>query len=210
MAKGTTKRSSRPAPDPAEAILDAALRLAGERGWAALSMAEIADAAGLSLGEVHRHFRCKAQIVCAFIARIDRIVLDGTDPDIGEEPVKDRLFDLVMRRLDALRPHKPAVQALARELMRRPPAAALVAAGPLLASLQWMLTAARIEPWGPLQPLQVKGFALIYLTVLRVWLNDEGEDQAKTMAALDKALSRADSLVGRFRSGRHRAAAEPA
>jgi AcrR family transcriptional regulator len=209
MAKRTTRRS-RPAPDPADAIVDATLRLAGERGWRGLSMAEIADAAGLSLSEVHRHYRCKAQILCAFMARIDRQVLDGTDPEIAAEPVRDRLFDLVMRRLDALKPYKPGVQALARALMRRPPAAALVAAGPLMASLQWMLTAARIEPWGPLQPLQLKGFALIYLSVLRVWLADDGEDQAKTMAALDKALRRADALVGRFRPGRRREAAETA
>ena len=109
-----------------------------------------------------------------------------------------------------LRPHKDAVRALAREAMRLPPAGLALAAGPLRTSLQWMLAAARVEPWGALQPLQLKGLGLVYLSVLRVWLADDGEDQARTMAALDKALSRADSLAGRLRPRRSSEAAAEA
>lgn len=203
MAKRATRKSTRrPAPAPADAIIDATLRLAATRGWCAPSLAEIAAEAGMEPAELHRHFRCKAQILCAFTARVDQQVLDGTDPDIADEPVKDRLFDVIMRRLDALRPHKDAIRALAREALRTPPAALALAAGPLRNSLQWMLAAAKVESWGPLRPLQVKGLGLVYLSVLRVWLDDDGEDQARTMAALDKALSRADALAGRFRSRR--------
>lgn len=207
MAKRATRKA---APEPRDAIIDAALRLAASEGWCAPSLADIAAEAGMTPAELHKHFRCKSQILCAFTRRIDQQVLDGTDPDIADEPVKDRLFDLIMRRLDALGPHKDAIRALAREALRTPPAAVALAAGPLRESLQWMLAAAKIEPWGPFQPLQVKGLGLIYLSVLRTWLDDDGEDQAKTMAALDKALSRADSLVGRFRPRRRTEIDEPA
>jgi len=37
----------------------------------------------------------------------------------------------------------------------------------------------------------------LYARVFRTWLNDEA-DQAKTMAALDKALDRFERLAGRF------------
>jgi hypothetical protein len=64
-----------------------------------------------------------------------------------------------------------------------------------------MLEAARIQPWGLLASLQLKGLGLLYLSVLRVWLRDEGEDKAQTMAALDKALGRVDSILGSLRRG---------
>jgi hypothetical protein len=64
-----------------------------------------------------------------------------------------------------------------------------------------MLEAARIQPWGLAAPLQLKGLGLVYLSVFRVWLNDDGEDLAKTMAALDKALGRVENLMGALRRG---------
>ena len=44
--------------------------------------------------------------------------------------------------------------------------------------------------------IRVKGLAAIYLSVLRVWLNDDSEDMAQTMSALDRALRRAEFLLG--------------
>jgi AcrR family transcriptional regulator len=206
MAKQSTRRGrAQPPPaDPQAQIVDALMRVVALQGWRETRLGDVAEEAGLPLAELHRHFLSKGAILCAFLRRIDQQVLDGTDPDIAAEPVRDRLFDVLMRRLDALRPHKAGVRRLGRDLLRCPPAAAAFAAGPMAASLQWMLTAARIEPWGPLQPLQVKGLGLIHLSVLRVWADDDSEDQSKTMAALDKALDRADRLVGRLRRGRRR------
>jgi hypothetical protein len=43
--------------------------------------------------------------------------------------------------------------------------------------------------------------ALIYLATLGVWLRDESEDKARTMAALDKQLRRAEALVLRLPTG---------
>ena len=44
--------------------------------------------------------------------------------------------------------------------------------------------------------VKVKGLAAIYMSVLRVWLNDDSEDMAKTMSALDRALRRAECIIG--------------
>ncbi|MBC8239538.1 MAG: hypothetical protein H8E30_03580, partial [Alphaproteobacteria bacterium] len=117
------------------------------------------------------------------------------------EPVRDRLFDVIMRRLDALAPYRDGIAAVARDLRREPGTLACLAAGPGRRSLQWMLEAARIQPWGLLAPLQLKGLGLVYLSVLRVWLHDDGEDLAHTMAALDKALGRVESVLGTLRRG---------
>jgi hypothetical protein len=41
----------------------------------------------------------------------------------------------------------------------------------------------------------VQALTALYLFVLRTWLGDDGDDHAKTMAALDKGLKRAEMLA---------------
>ena len=110
---------------------------------------------------------------------------------------RDRLFDLLMRRFDALKPHRGAIAALWRELPRDPLAGAPLA--PALArSMAWMLEAAGAPPRRPFGPVRVKLLAGIHLSVMRVWLQDDSEDLGRTMASLDRALKRwAPMLEGR-------------
>ncbi len=42
------------------------------------------------------------------------------------------------------------------------------------------------------------GLTGIYLKVLKVWCDDESRDLSKTMAALDKALERGESVADTF------------
>ncbi len=191
--------------DPVEVrIIKCAMSLAAVQGWQDTTMADIADEAGLNLGELRRLYSSKTAILAGLIRLTDDLVLRGSDADIAAEPPRDRLFDVIMRRLDALAPYRAGLAEVARDLPREPAAMACLAAGPMRRSLQWTLEAARIQPWGPLAPLQLKGLGLIYLSVLRVWLNDEGEDLAHTMATLDKALGRVDSVLGALRRGPRR------
>ncbi len=53
-------------------------------------------------------------ILAAHMKEIDRAVLAGGDADMAEEPPRERLFDVLMRRLEALAPHKAAVRSLMR------------------------------------------------------------------------------------------------
>ena len=195
-AKGTTKK---PPTSPEIRIVHAAMSLAAVQGWQDTTMADIADQAGLKLAELQKQFTSKNAVLAGLMQLADDAVLRGSDDGMAEEPVRDRLFDVIMRRLDALAPYKDGLGAVTRDLRRDPASLACLAAGPGQRSLQWMLEAARIQPWGLAAPLQRKGLGLVYLGVLRVWLNDDGEDQAKTMAALDKALSRVDSILGALR-----------
>ncbi len=67
--------------DPAGRIIDATLELAAIEGWSGLSMAQIAEAAGLTLAELHASFPSKGCLLEAFIRRVD------DKPEI----IKDRL-----------------------------------------------------------------------------------------------------------------------
>ena len=68
-----------------------------------------------------------------------------------------------------------------------------------------MLEAAHISASGMAGIVRTKGLAAIYLAVMPVWLNDDSEDMAATMATLDKRLGQAESLLVlcRFRGRRN-------
>lgn len=172
-------------------ILDTALKLVGERGWRDVQLGEIADAANVSLADLHRRYHSKRAILVAFIRRIDEAVLAGgveADPD---ETPRDRLFEILMRRFDALTPYKPAIAALSRELPRDP-ATALALAPVFAESMSWMLAAAGLSPQGLRALATTKGLMAVWAATLRVWLEDDSPDMAQTMAALDRNLGRAE------------------
>ena len=56
----------------------------------------------------------------AHIKEIDRTVLAGGDADMAEEPARERLFDVLMRRLEALAPYKDAVRSIMCSARRNP------------------------------------------------------------------------------------------
>lgn len=175
---------------PLERLVDAALKLASERPWARITLGEIAAEAALSLAELHEAAPAKSHIVRAFLRRIDAAVLAGPAPDLSE-PARDRLFDVLMRRFDALKPHKAAVASIVDGLSRDP-VQALCGWPALLRSMSWMLEAAGLDASGIKGALRARGLALVWLTGLRTFLTDSSEDLSATMAALDQALKRAE------------------
>jgi AcrR family transcriptional regulator len=195
--------STRAASD--DAIIDAAMELAASKGWSSTTLVDIADAAGLSFGQLYDRFRSKGAIFEAFVRRIDHATLAGAETAAHDESVsvRDRLFELFMRRFDALNAYKPAVAALARDLMFRP-LASLCVAGRLARSMAWLGSAAGVPTAGPLGVLRVKALVAVYLYVMRVWLRDDSTDHAKTMAVLDKALQRAEMLAQSVPAGLRR------
>jgi hypothetical protein len=73
---------------------------------------------------------------------------------------------------------------------RRHPSLALAFNGLAVRSQRWMLTAANLDAAGPRGILRAQGLALLFVGVLRTFVDDEDEGMARTMAALDRALSR--------------------
>ncbi|HLI13067.1 MAG TPA: TetR family transcriptional regulator [Alphaproteobacteria bacterium] len=195
MAK--TKRTAKPAKsasstDRREHVVARALELAAERGWRHLSLGEIAEAAGLSLAELYELYPSKGAILAAFTRQIDAAALAG---GVAEgESARDRLFEMLMRRFEALRPHKRAVEAILRE-SGADPLNALCGAMRLARSMTWMLEAAGLESRGLMGRARVNGLAMVYAATMRAWLNDDTADMSRTMAVLDRRLRRAESLV---------------
>lgn len=168
-------------------IVDAFMELLAERGFHGVSLAEVATRAGVPLSTFREAYSGKLAILADFSRRIDLVVLEGEGAEGGT--ARDRLFDAMMRRFDALASYRPAMRRLARSARTDLPLAAALHS--LTArSQKWMLAAAGIERSGPVGRLLVEGSVIAYADAMRVWLDDEDSGLSATMAALDKALQR--------------------
>ena len=185
-----------PKSSPKDALIEALMELAGERVWEDISISDIAARANLSLADFRDHYPSKGAILAGFSRKIDRIVLDKTSNDLADEPAKERLFDVLMRRLDALAPYKHGLDGVAEWLARAPMAAASVNRLEVN-SMRFMLEAAGIESEGPVGAIKVQGLALLWARVLRAWFRDDDPGLSTTMALLDKELERGGKFVAR-------------
>ena len=196
MAKRSTASKSKAKPaTPRDRILNAALALAERSGWRGTSLAAIAGEAGLPLHEVYAEFRSRSAILWGLMARTDEQVLAGTGAPDPEETPRDRLFEVLMRRFDALKPQRAALKQIGRDLLTDPPLA-LCAAPALLRSMAWTLEAAGISSAGARGRFRTRALTALYLCVSRTFIEDESADLAKTMAALDRRLSQAGPWLG--------------
>jgi len=182
--------------DVRERLLRSALALAAAGGWHSASLGKVASDAGVPLAEAYAVFPTRLSLLGGLLSRTDERVLADGPADIDDTP-RDRLFDVLMRRFDALAADRDGMRAIVRD-MPGDPLNALLLAPCFAASMAWMLEAAGLPATGIGGALRVKGLAVVYLATLRTWLDDDSIDMAKTMATLDRNLQRADSLARRL------------
>jgi AcrR family transcriptional regulator len=193
-ANGTPTGHDRASSDR-DKIVAAFLALLAEHPIETIGFADIAARAQVSLAALRGEFGSLLAIYAAHVEHVDRKVLAGGDADMAQEPPRERLFDVLMRRLEALAPHKAAVRSLLRSV-RRNPGLAVALNRLAVRSHQWMLTAAGIKASGPRGMLRAQGAALMFAGVLRTFVDDDDPGLARTMAALDRALARGQRWAG--------------
>jgi AcrR family transcriptional regulator len=170
-------------------IVAALMTLLAEQRFEQIGFNEIAARSGVSLATIRSEFGSKIAMLAAHAKELDRKVLAEHSPDMADEEPRERLFDVLMRRLEILAPHKPAVRSLLRSATRNP-GLAFPLNGLAVRSQQWMLTAADIDAAGPRGMVRAQGLAMLFASVLRTWVRDDDPGLARTMAELDRALAR--------------------
>ncbi len=179
------------------ALIASAFQLVASRGWNRLSVWDAAKAADLDPAVARRRFPSRASILLRLGALADETVLSAP----AEDPtVRERLFDLLMRRFDALNPYRDGIAALLSGLPADP-ATALLLALATRRSMGWMLEAAGEPVAGCKGHLKRDGLILVWSATVRVFVKDTSTDLSATMAALDKALDRAAQAVGWLEQG---------
>ncbi|MCO6416579.1 TetR family transcriptional regulator [Siccirubricoccus sp. KC 17139] len=166
-------------------------------GWHGVTMRRIAAASGVAPAEIRR--RCPGPLALLGLhGRVtDQEVLEGTMAD-PTSTARDRLFDVIMRRIDAMQPHRAGVLRLLQDV-RRDPLLGLVLLASLPRSMAWMLEAAEISTAGLPGLARANGLTAVWLATIRAWEKDPSPDLGATMAALDKALDRAEQVARSLR-----------
>jgi len=116
--KSAARPTSRGSKSERERIIEAFMALLAEKPIERIDFAEIAKSAHVSLSDLRGIFASTLAILAAQMREIDRAVLAGGDAELTDEPPRERLFDVLMRRLEVLAPHKAAVRSLMRSASR--------------------------------------------------------------------------------------------
>lgn len=175
-------------------LIDAALGLAGESGWRRLTMAAVAERAGVPLNEALQVHGSRNEVLRAMGHHVDQAMLREALGFTEQDSPRDRLFDMLMRRYDTLSRWRPGLAAIIRDLPTDPVSFVVSMQG-VYHSMGLALEAAGLAADGVKGIASRKGLAAVYLSTMRVWVKDDSEDNAQTMAALDKGLDRAESVV---------------
>lgn len=188
MPKKNTK------PDIETKIATAALRLAARQGWARLTLEDITRAAKISPAPAKKHFAGKNDILPAIVRFVDAETAASVGKPDLKVPPRDRLFEVMMARMDVLQEHRRAILSIMEEVRRNPslfrrllPAEA--------EAVRNMLKLAGLGSKGPREIFTVAGLLGIYGLTLCRWSGDSSSDMAKTMAVLDRSLRRVDPIV---------------
>ena len=176
------------------AIIDALLALAAERRWEAISLQDLAARAGVSLAQLRSAYDGRLAVIGDFARRTDQGVLAGIDADMAGEPARERLFDVLFARLEALAPQREAIRNLGAAA-RRDPLLAMALNRIIAVSMGWMLTGAGISATGRGGLFRAQGLTLVWARVLKAWLDDDDPGLARTMAELDRRLREGERII---------------
>jgi hypothetical protein len=176
-------------------LADAALTLAAGTPWAAVTLSDLCAQADVSLAECAAVRITKAHVAAQLDDDLDQAMLGVVSKVDRSQGVRDRLFDALMGRFDAMEENRAAWlsildgeagNAMAR-LSRRARRAR---------SGAWALEAAGVTSSDLSGAGRAVGLARILRLVEAAW-QDDGPDLAKTMARLDQELRKAESWVER-------------
>jgi AcrR family transcriptional regulator len=193
-----------------ETKLVAALwQVVATHGWPGLTMHRLARAAGVPLAEIRRQIPSRLHLLKLHGRAMDATALAG-GPSEQQGTPRDRVFDVLMRRIDAMQPHRAGILRLFEDV-KHDPLLGLLLLAELPCSMAWMLESAGLSPAGLPGLLRVKGTTAVWLATVRAWAKDETQDLGPTMAALDKALDQAERVARtlNLRPGDHSPAADP-
>lgn len=167
-----------------------------EEDWADLSCTDLAFKAGVPVQEAFLAYRNRYSYVSELIRRIDRAMLESFDVSMAGEPARDRLFDVLMARFDAMQPYRPVVVSLTKAAKCDPMLMLHLMALSRLTG-DWIMEIAQISSSGVVGFAKSRGALAAYGRAFLIWLDDDSDDLAKTMAMLDKTLKRGERALRR-------------
>jgi AcrR family transcriptional regulator len=197
-----------PTPPTRDRVVDAAMRLFGERGYAATSIADIESAAGLSpgSGSLYRHFASKEALL---MEGVRRRVSEGAalraalqHPPI--EPVEPRVeYEAVVRAgLDRLDQDKDLSRMINKDLRQFPAALDLVRDEEIGAVHRAVATWLQARAPQPLDDRRAQALATVMVgAAANFWLLGDIFDEHPAGVTVDEVVDAIVSLIDAWFAG---------
>ena len=180
--------------------LERAFATVEEKGWSRLTLADLAAALELTLVDLRALIDSKYDLINALNQHVDAAVLDEcASIDVNDSP-RDRLFEVIMARFDALTPYRNGLGMMAFSARSDLRLAAMTHKH-LQRSMGWMLEAADLGEGGLRGKFRQNGLTVVYIRASMAWLKDGSEDLSATMKALDQALEDAERWANSVENG---------
>ena len=179
----------------------AALKLAETRKWDDLTLAGIAEAAGLELSRFHS-VADKDDLSAWVEDYFDAAMSEGSFDE--EESARTRLFDVLMMRFEAMEDRRDGVMSYLRWRDRSFEGLALRFKA-RAATAKWALACAGLDGASKLpRGLQLTALAWAIAQAERAWRQETSADLTRTMAALDAELIKLEERAEWFKKRRRR------
>jgi hypothetical protein len=178
-----------------KALGEAALALCAEKSWAEVSLLSLCQAAEQSLSDCAEAGITRFSVAEHLDQMLDRAMLEAVADIEGEAPSRDRLFDIVMARFDAMQDQRAAWVSIL-EADAQEPAAGFARAARRLHTAAWALEAVDISTDSLKATARVMGLARRLRKIEALWLKDDA-DLSKTMAGLDQTLRESEEWLDR-------------
>ena len=195
MAKNRKTINTKNSREVKKRIISASFKLVSEKQWDEISISDIANAAKIPLIEVYQIFPSKNSILKTFNKQIDSQVLSANPEFSPSSTTRDQLFELIMLRFDLLSREKEAISRIIRGIITQDPIASFIGLENARISMKQTLEYVGISTSSIIGRLKVNGMMVIYLKTICTWLKDDSIGLEKTMADLDKYLTRGESLL---------------
>jgi hypothetical protein len=174
-------------------LAEQALGLAAETPWNQVSLSELCAATDMTLADCAKASITKAHVTAHLDSLIDLAMLAANSKVDTTQSVRDRLFDVLMGRFDAMEDQRQAWASILKaeqsdllaSIARRVRRAAAAA---------WALEAAGVSSGDLRGASRAVAIARILRLVESIWLED-GPELAKTMARLDQELRTGEEWV---------------
>ncbi|MFN9008810.1 MAG: hypothetical protein ACK5WH_06705 [Hyphomonadaceae bacterium] len=178
-----------------KALGEAALALCAEKSWVDVGLLSLCQDAGQSLSACAEAGITRFSVAEYLDQKLDRAMLEAVADIEAEAPSRDRLFDVIMARFDAMQDQRAAWVSIL-EADAQEPAASFARAARRLRTAAWALEAIGISTDSLKATARVIGLARRLRKIEALWLKDDA-DLSKTMAGLDQTLRESEDWLDR-------------
>ena len=207
-------------------IQDSHIALGEKKSVRQIDSVMISEQSGVAIGEITSIYDSVEDIFWDVVSGHK----DGSlERDDGDDSVHDKLFDLLMRRFEALHAVKQSLQNLSRDFDEKD-FQALFVKEKVVRNMGWVLASAGVSTSGLEGEARKRALAWVFGKSFDKFIKEEDRGLPKTMMTLDRTLTRASqwqsrmngavtlakgagavlaSFIDRLREGREKTTASP-